>query len=591
MESKVANLWTSSTDLIPTIRNSISITNFKIDSTQQSTIDCGVDDLREENAELRREKRILQSLLNGLSEHSPLDHGYDDKLQITSNSINSHEREDFRESCVTQVRVDLEHTKRSIAEYERRLKDALLCLQEARIESLQVLPLRLKLHELKNKQDRLNTQLYTLNESYEALLVEKAHLTQEVDRLQSEVQAAVSQNELLLDSLRHRDEELADMRKKVEGHESALSTLSGDITRLTVHNNALESRHSQMYTEKNHLEKLCASLAKECQRVKNMKAQQPQVNAKDINTQEIYTDVHITDISQPATLYDPHQYESEPADCFMTLTICIWGGRRVTSTSSVDERTAAGTPNNNIDLNNSREDSLLDNPETQQYLFDQFTGPGLASDAYVEYTNPLFGRTFPTFQSLRQRNDNYEQFEFYMPQMSPSPPSAGIQRNARYNSLNEAWATASPLVRQVSYTLPAPRPRPGSTTQPRGANIVIRTQIEIQDNELPTHDAIMRLNDLEIPSYFDSSQTPSYFKCPISLDLMSNPVQCSDGQTYNRKEIVEWLNRSNISPITKQPIKLLFPNYNLRAAIEDYIKSNTTEPQMDIKFLNYEVTV
>ncbi len=52
------------------------------------------------------------------------------------------------------------------------------------------------------------------------------------------------------------------------------------------------------------------------------------------------------------------------------------------------------------------------------------------------------------------------------------------------------------------------------------------------------------------------------FKCPISLELMTDPVVASDGCTYERGNITRWLSEHNISPTTNAPIqsKSLFEN-------------------------------
>ena len=67
-----------------------------------------------------------------------------------------------------------------------------------------------------------------------------------------------------------------------------------------------------------------------------------------------------------------------------------------------------------------------------------------------------------------------------------------------------------------------------------------------------------------------TSDIPSEWKCPITLEIMKDPVICSDGITYEKKSIEEWLRRNSISPITRQPITVrnLFPNIALRSLIQ-----------------------
>ena len=74
---------------------------------------------------------------------------------------------------------------------------------------------------------------------------------------------------------------------------------------------------------------------------------------------------------------------------------------------------------------------------------------------------------------------------------------------------------------------------------------------------------------------------PSNFCCPITLELMKNPVICTDGHTYERDAIENWLKIKKTSPMTNKVIlnHTLIPNYNLKSQIElfkDNQKKNGT---------------
>jgi hypothetical protein len=67
--------------------------------------------------------------------------------------------------------------------------------------------------------------------------------------------------------------------------------------------------------------------------------------------------------------------------------------------------------------------------------------------------------------------------------------------------------------------------------------------------------------------------------CPISLDIFNDPVKCSDGYTYEREHITNWLQNNNLSPMTNLPLnsKLLFPDFFCKSLISNYkefIKNN-----------------
>jgi len=69
-------------------------------------------------------------------------------------------------------------------------------------------------------------------------------------------------------------------------------------------------------------------------------------------------------------------------------------------------------------------------------------------------------------------------------------------------------------------------------------------------------------------------EPPDAFVCPISFELMLDPVMCSDGHTYERAAIEDWLSSHTTSPKTNEELQTtaLFPNHNLRAAIDEYLK-------------------
>jgi ankyrin repeat protein len=61
------------------------------------------------------------------------------------------------------------------------------------------------------------------------------------------------------------------------------------------------------------------------------------------------------------------------------------------------------------------------------------------------------------------------------------------------------------------------------------------------------------------------------FICPITQDIMNDPVTCMDGHTYEKEAIQKWLADHDTSPLTgaKLPSKHLIPNFALRSAIDE----------------------
>ncbi|KDP20842.1 hypothetical protein JCGZ_21313 [Jatropha curcas] len=71
-----------------------------------------------------------------------------------------------------------------------------------------------------------------------------------------------------------------------------------------------------------------------------------------------------------------------------------------------------------------------------------------------------------------------------------------------------------------------------------------------------------------------TTQLPDDFKCPISLEIMSDPVILSSGHTFDRASIQRWLDSGHRTcPITKLPLPEhppLIPNHALRSLISNY---------------------
>ncbi|CAI9781866.1 unnamed protein product [Fraxinus pennsylvanica] len=72
-------------------------------------------------------------------------------------------------------------------------------------------------------------------------------------------------------------------------------------------------------------------------------------------------------------------------------------------------------------------------------------------------------------------------------------------------------------------------------------------------------------------------QIPYHFRCPISLELMRDPVTVCTGQTYDRTSIESWVATGNTTcPVTRLPLTdfTLIPNHTLRRLIQDWCVAN-----------------
>ena len=69
-------------------------------------------------------------------------------------------------------------------------------------------------------------------------------------------------------------------------------------------------------------------------------------------------------------------------------------------------------------------------------------------------------------------------------------------------------------------------------------------------------------------------------RCPITLEVMRDPVIAGDGHSYERSAIERWLSGHRTSPLTG-PVREsneLLPNHRLRALIQDLGEGVTHGP-------------
>lgn len=87
-------------------------------------------------------------------------------------------------------------------------------------------------------------------------------------------------------------------------------------------------------------------------------------------------------------------------------------------------------------------------------------------------------------------------------------------------------------------------------------------------------DCIMKLESFKS---INGIKIPQYFRCPLSLELMLDPVIVASGQTYERASIQRWLDQGlSICPLTRQKLSHmnLISNYTVKALIENWCEEN-----------------
>ena len=107
----------------------------------------------------------------------------------------------------------------------------------------------------------------------------------------------------------------------------------------------------------------------------------------------------------------------------------------------------------------------------------------------------------------------------------------------------------------------------------------------LEDEEIKNNyqEKINKINALieskEIP-------VPDNFVCPISKCIFYNPVILSDGHTYEKMHILEWLKYNNKSPMTNKNLinHNISPNILIRSMVREWI--DKIEKEFNIKYEN-----
>ena len=72
-----------------------------------------------------------------------------------------------------------------------------------------------------------------------------------------------------------------------------------------------------------------------------------------------------------------------------------------------------------------------------------------------------------------------------------------------------------------------------------------------------------------------------FIRCPITMELMRDPVFTCDGHTFERSAIERWLRKHGTSPLTGEPLptKALTPNNMARSMVRQYVAAHPSLPE------------
>ncbi|XP_061985190.1 U-box domain-containing protein 1-like [Populus nigra] len=114
-------------------------------------------------------------------------------------------------------------------------------------------------------------------------------------------------------------------------------------------------------------------------------------------------------------------------------------------------------------------------------------------------------------------------------------------------------------------------------TYSKSVIFIDRHKEEIKENFKQLSASMNRNQDVSSSSQSILSNIPDEFRCPISLDLMKDPVIVASGHTYDRNSIAQWIN-SGHHTCPKSGKRLihtaLIPNYALKSLVHQWCQDN-----------------
>jgi len=88
-------------------------------------------------------------------------------------------------------------------------------------------------------------------------------------------------------------------------------------------------------------------------------------------------------------------------------------------------------------------------------------------------------------------------------------------------------------------------------------------------------------------------EVPASYYCPITHELMKEPMIDNEGNSYEKNAIHDWLSRSPTSPVTRSPLLItdLRPNRALRDAIDEWRNKQKGPSKVEMKTSPKEPTL
>ncbi|KAK3229542.1 hypothetical protein Dsin_001423 [Dipteronia sinensis] len=109
-------------------------------------------------------------------------------------------------------------------------------------------------------------------------------------------------------------------------------------------------------------------------------------------------------------------------------------------------------------------------------------------------------------------------------------------------------------------------------------SMIFNNEEKEKSKDIKQHSSSMnRIHDQSLTIQSILTNIPDEFRCPISLDLMRDPVIVASGHTYDRNSISQWINSGHHTcPKSGQRLihMALIPNYALKSLVHQWCEEN-----------------
>eukprot|EP01090_Pellita_catalonica_P011039 TRINITY_DN2251_c0_g2_i3.p1 TRINITY_DN2251_c0_g2~~TRINITY_DN2251_c0_g2_i3.p1 ORF type:complete len:497 (+),score=112.13 TRINITY_DN2251_c0_g2_i3:121-1491(+) len=95
-----------------------------------------------------------------------------------------------------------------------------------------------------------------------------------------------------------------------------------------------------------------------------------------------------------------------------------------------------------------------------------------------------------------------------------------------------------------------------------------------EQEEEETGEGIVFRMKMELDEVLKNEEIPKELLCPVTHEIMTEPVVAADGYTYEKSAITKWFADKSNSPMTNQTLTstVLYPNHSIKAEIIAYLE-------------------